>query len=68
MDIYHFMEPVRSNGKLTLKQSQMVSAKIESNEEVNFYALQLLLKVVRETEKNSKNRVVKPKSWLCNWT
>lgn len=40
---------------------------MENNEEINFYASELLLKVVRESERSAKSRGVKPKGWLCNW-
>jgi hypothetical protein len=69
MDTYCFdkEEDVKQNGKIILKQSQ-VGNKVENNEEINFYALQLLLKIVRESERTIKARNVKSKGWLCSWT
>jgi len=68
METYQVADPSRHTGKLILKQSQVPSNKIDSSEEINFYALQLLQRILAETERsNSKGKNGKMKSWLCQW-
>jgi hypothetical protein len=67
MDTIHFEEEGKS-AKLIFKQSQVTTAKLDNCEETNFYALQLLLKIIRESEKTIKSRATRPKGWLCGWT
>ena len=57
----------KQGGRLVLKQSQVPTSKVESSEEINFYALQLLQRIIQENERNSKMRSTKIKGWLCNW-
>jgi len=49
METYTFADPILNSGKLILKQSSLASTKIESSEEINFYGLQLLQKILSES-------------------
>lgn len=55
------------NGKLAL--SSLHTQKVESNDEINYYALQLLLRIMKESERVGKaySKTVS-KSWICGWT
>ena len=68
MDTILFEEEAKSTARIICKQSQVTTKRVENSEETNFYALQLLLKIVRESEKTIKSRAIRPKGWLCGWT
>lgn len=68
MDTLNFEEETKSTAKIIFKQSQVTNTtRVENTEETNFYSLQLLLKIIRESEKTVKSRSTRPKGWLCGW-
>ena len=62
LTVYDFGEQIKN--RLALKQIE----KIENCEETNFHVLELILKIIRESERQINSHGTKAgKGWLCNW-
>ena len=60
---YPFPPDPHETGKVAL--NQLIQLKTENNEETNYYALKLLLRLVGEAEKASQYQRSKGKGWIC---